>query len=245
MKTFLEVSEVELLEKNAVTYDRRALAWVPCLRDQVLIHLIFRTGCRVGEVLPLAVEDLDLGLGLVKVVKEKDRLQLFCPDCGQRLARAHKFCPGCAHPVTAAEKRLQESRRQRIIPLDSGTLAMVRRYIERGGPVMKDGRLLLFGITRVQAWRVVSLAAKRAGLGRLVNTDSGKEHGVSPHRLRDAFATHAVEVDSSTDSIRLLQEQLGHKNIGTTMRYKKLSGQEHKDWYNNLWREDGHENGES
>ncbi|MFH1484321.1 MAG: tyrosine-type recombinase/integrase [Chloroflexota bacterium] len=236
MKTHLEVSDVALLEANAVTFDRRALAWVPCLRDRLLIRLIFRTGCRVGEVLPLAVEDLDLDLGLVKVVKEKDRLQLFCPDCGQRLARAHKFCPGCAHQVTAAEKRVQETRRQRLLPLDPDIVAMLRHYIERGGPVMKDGRLLLFGMSRVLAWRVVSLAAKRAGLGRLVNTETGREHGVSPHRLRDAFATHAVDIDSSTDGIQLLQEHLDHKNIGTTMKYRKLSGEQQKDWYGKLWR---------
>jgi integrase/recombinase XerD len=236
MKTHLEVSEVELLEANAVTFDRRALAWVPCLRDRLLIRITFRTGCRVGEIVPLGVEDLDLDLGMVKVVKEKDRLQLFCPGCGIRLARSHKFCPGCAREVTAPEKRLQESRRQRIIPLDPETVAMLRHFIERGGPVMNNGRSLLFGISRVQAWRVISLAAKRAGLGPLVNPETGKERGISPHRLRDAFATHAVEIDGSTDGIRLLQEQLGHKNIGTTMKYRKLSGEEQKDWYERLWR---------
>jgi len=236
MKTYLEVSEIDLLEANAVTFDRRAQAWVPCLRDRLLIRLIFRTGCRVGEIVPLGVEDLDLDLAMVKVVKEKDRLQLFCPDCGQRLARSHKYCQGCAHELTTVEKRLQDSRRQRIIPLDPETVAMVKEFIDRGGPVMKDGRLLLFGITRVQAWRIISLAAKRAGLGPLVNPETGREHGVSPHRLRDALATHAVSVDGSTDGIRMLQEQLGHKNIGQTMRYKKVAGEEQKDWYGKLWK---------
>ena len=236
MKTFVEVSEVDLLEANAVTFDRRAQAWVPCLRNRLLIRLIFRTGCRVGEVLPLGVEDVDLDLAMAKVVKEKDRLQLFCSVCGQRLARAHRFCPGCAREVSAPEKRLQESRRQRIIPLDQETVVMLRDFIERGGPVMKNGRSLLFGISRVEAWRVISLAAKRAGLGPLVNPETGRERGVSPHRLRDAFATHAVGVDGSTDGIRLLQEMLGHKDIGQTMRYKKVAGQEQKDWYSKLWK---------
>src|SRR3990170_484333 len=235
MKTFVDVSEVDLLEANAVTFDRRAQAWVPCLRNRLLIRLIFRTGCRVGEVLPLGVEDVDLDLAMVKVVKEKDRLRLFCSNCGQRLARAHRFCPGCAREVSAPEKRLQESRRQRIIPLDQETVAMLRDFIERGGPVMKNGRSVLFGISRVEAWRGISLAAKRAGLGPLVNPETGRERGVSPHRLRDAFATHAVGVDGSTDGIRLLQEMLGHKDIGQTMRYKKVASQEQKDWYSKLW----------
>ena len=79
--------------------------------------------------------------------------------------------------------------------------------------------------------------AERAGLDNLVNAETGKVHGVSPHRLRDAFAVMAVRKDDSTDSVRMLQEQLGHANIGTTMRYRKVAGQELKDWYTRLWEE--------
>ena len=45
----------------------------------------------------------------------------------------------------------------------------------------------------------------------------------------------AVQRDDSTDSIRMLQEWLGHASIGTTMRYRKVAGQELKDWYEKLW----------
>ena len=45
----------------------------------------------------------------------------------------------------------------------------------------------------------------------------------------------AVQHDDSTDGIRMLQEWLGHANIGTTMRYRKVAGQELKDWYEKLW----------
>ena len=45
----------------------------------------------------------------------------------------------------------------------------------------------------------------------------------------------AVQRDDSTDSVRLLQEWLGHANIGTTMRYRKVAGEELKEWYENLW----------
>jgi len=79
--------------------------------------------------------------------------------------------------------------------------------------------------------------ADRAGLGNLVNPESGKLHTVSPHRLRDAFAVMAVQRDDSTDSIRMLQEQLGHVSIATTMRYRKVAGQELRQWYGRLWEE--------
>lgn len=62
-----------------------------------------------------------------------------------------------------------------------------------------------------------------------MNPETGKVHGVSPHKLRDAFAIMAVQRDDSTDSIRMLQEQLGHVNIETTMRYRKVAGKELKD----------------
>jgi len=55
--------------------------------------------------------------------------------------------------------------------------------------------------------------------------------------LRDAFATRAVKLDDSGDGVRMLQEQLGHANIGTSMRYRKVAGKELKEWYRKLWEE--------
>jgi integrase/recombinase XerD len=84
---------------------------------------------------------------------------------------------------------------------------------------------------------VVKECAERAGLPKLINPETGRLHAVSPHRLRDALAVMAVQRDDSTDGIRMLQEQLGHANIGTTMRYRKVAGQELKEWYQKLWKE--------
>jgi integrase/recombinase XerD len=33
----------------------------------------------------------------------------------------------------------------------------------------------------------------------------------------------------------MLQEHMGHKNITTTMNYRKVSGEEQKEWYSKLW----------
>jgi integrase/recombinase XerD len=81
----------------------------------------------------------------------------------------------------------------------------------------------------------VKECAIKAGLGDLAYSESGKAHHVSPHRLRDAFAILAVKKDDSGDGLRLLQEHLGHQSITTTMRYRKLSGEEQKEWYGKLW----------
>ena len=95
-----------------------------------------------------------------------------------------------------------------------------------------------FDISRHRAWQIVRDCAKKAGLPQLVNSETGKTHNISPHRLRDSFAVHAVKLDDSSDGLRMLQEHLGHQSITTTMKYRKLSGEELKEWYQRLWRGD-------
>lgn len=99
----------------------------------------------------------------------------------------------------------------------------------------RGGKTLLFGINRHRAWQIVKECADRACLPKLVNHETGRVHNVSPHRLRDAFATHAIRIDDSGDGLRLLQEHLGHASFNTTAKYRKVAGQEHRAWYDKLW----------
>lgn len=224
-KAYLEVEDVQILEQAAT-----------CLRDQLLIRLLFRLGCRISEALALRVEDVDLERGTVTIQHLKFRGKLSCPHCGARLAKAHRFCASCGHSVEMALTQGQEHRRMRTLPIDGDTLEMLRDYTHRGGPVSRGGKMLVFGINRHRGWQIVRDCAERAGLPDLVNPETGRVHGVSPHRLRDSFAVMAVKQDDSTDGIRMLQEWLGHASIGTTMRYRKVAGRELKQWYQKLWR---------
>jgi integrase/recombinase XerD len=224
VKTYLEPSEISLLENETTN-----------LRDRLLIKLLFHLGCRISEALALKVEDIDLRKGTVTVKHLKARLKLLCTGCGQRLGRSHMFCPKCGIKVEKAQAEQQERRRQRVLPVDSETLGMLKEYIERGGPVSREGKLFIFGINRHRGWQIVHTCAEKAGLPKLVNPETGRVHNVSPHRLRDCFAVMAVHHDDSTDGVRMLQEWLGHTHIGTTMRYRKVAGRELKDWYEKLW----------
>ena len=171
----------------------------------------------------------------------KARLRLFCPGCNARLGKTHTFCPKCGGKVDKALTQEQEHRRMRTLPIDGDTLEMLKDYIQWGEPVSQKGKLMIFGINRHRAWQVVRDCAEQAGLPDMVNPETGKVHGVSPHRLRDAFAVHAVKLDDSGDGLRLLQEHLGHASFNTTAKYRKVAGEEHREWYQKLWQkgEDG------
>lgn len=224
MKTYLEPGEIELLIKAATN-----------LRDKLLVLLLFHLGCRISEALALTTQDIDFSAGTVTIQHLKCRLRLSCPECEARLGASHTFCPKCGNKISAALMQQQEHRRQRILPVDRDTLDTLKHYIERGGPVSREGRLLIFGINRHRAWQIVRECADKAGLTELLNPETGKKHGVSPHRLRDAFAVHAMKLNDSGDGLRLLQEHLGHASFNTTAKYRKVAGEEHRTWYQKLW----------
>jgi integrase/recombinase XerD len=200
-----------------------------------LVRLLSHLGCRVSEALGITVNDIDFEQGTVTIVHLKKRIKLSCSNCRARLSRTARFCPSCGSMVEQAVVNEREHRHHRVLPLDENTLPMLREYIERGGPVGKNGHQLLFGLTREYAWLIIKNCATRAGLDQLVNPNTGGVRGISPHRLRDAFATHAIKFDGSTDGLRLLQEHLGHQSIATTMKYRKVSGDKHREWYQRLW----------
>jgi integrase/recombinase XerD len=225
VKAYLEPVEVERLEKTA-----------EYLRDKLLIRLLFHLGCRVSEALGIRVDDIDFRQGTVTIEHLKARIKLSCPRCGASLGKTHKFCPVCGMKIDKAISQEKEHRRYRSLPVDGSTLSLIKEYVGRGGAKAKDGQKFLFSLTRHRAWQIVRDCAEKAGLPKLVNVESGKKHNVSPHQLRDAFAVHAVKLDDSGDGLRLLQEHLGHQSITTTMKYRKVSGEEQKEWYQKLWK---------
>jgi len=231
-KAYLETEEVVALQ-NAATN----------LRDRLLIRLLSHLGCRITEALNISVEDIDFGNSTVSILHLKTGLKFSCPNCGAGISKGYTFCPKCGAKAVEAIARQFEHRRQRILPVDDKTLAMIKEYVKRGGPVERNGKKLVFGINRHRAWQIIKECAERAGLPKLVNPESGMVHNVSPHRLRDFLAVRAMKVNDSGDGLRMLQEHLVHASFNTTARYRKVSGEEHKDWYLKLW--DNEEDGNS
>lgn len=164
MKVYLEPFEVERMEEQAT-----------CLRDKLLIRLLFHLGCRVSEALGLRVEDIDFERGSVVIRHLKARTKLFCPHCGARLSITHTFCPKCGTKTGKALTQEQEHRRLRTLPVDSETLAVLQDYIRRGGPVSRKANTLIFGINRHRAWQIVRDCAQRADLGEADEPGDWKE----------------------------------------------------------------------
>jgi len=224
MKAYLEIEEVQQLE-NAAT----------CPRDKLLIRVLSRLGCRISEALALQVSDIDFARRTVTILHLKKRIRLLCPKCKASLGRRHQFCPECGDEVGEAMRRQQEQRHIRVLPVDKQTLDMLEDYIGRTPSTLADDSVPVFSLNRHRAWQIVRDCARRASLPDLLNPETGRVRGVSPHRLRDAFSVHAMKLDDSGDALRLLQEHLGHASFNTTAKYRKVAGEEHRRWYEGLW----------
>jgi len=223
MKVYLEFTDIALMEERAQSQ-----------RDKLLIRLLSRLGCRISEVLAIKAWDIDVEQSTVMILHLKRRINISCLRCRTKLGNRHQYCPVCGNRVNDTLKRQQEKRRIRVLPIDQGSMDMLRDYLSHDKSYA-DGNKLLFHISRHRAWQIVRECAMRAGLPSLINPETGKIRGASPHRLRDAFSVHAMKLNDTGDGLRLLQEHLGHASFNTTAKYRKIAGAEHRVWYDRLW----------
>jgi integrase/recombinase XerD len=116
--------------------------------------------------------------------------------------------------------------KERVVPIGAKAIDAVRRYLERGRPVLVRGRPVaqLFvnfrgeGLTRQGLYKIVRRHASSAGLA----------DKMSPHTLRHTFATHLL---AGGCDLRSVQEMLGHADVATTQLYTHLSSERLKDVY--------------
>jgi len=106
--------------------------------------------------------------------------------------------------------------RTRVVPIGEPARDWTNRYLAEMRPQLArfpDGRdehrLLVSGggrpLERVAVWQIVKKYAGLAGL-----------EGIHPHMLRHSFATHLVQGGAD---LRIVQDLLGHSDIGTTQIY--------------------------
>ncbi len=109
--------------------------------------------------------------------------------------------------------------KERVVPLGRNAAQAIQRYLESGRPrlVSRKSPSVLFlsqrgtGFARVTIWKRIKDKVRRSGITR----------NITPHMLRHSFATHLLEHGAD---LRVIQELLGHANIGTTEIYTHVAG---------------------
>ena len=109
--------------------------------------------------------------------------------------------------------------KERVVPVGRTAVTALNRFIEAGRPklitpkspanVFLNRRGTPFA--SVTLWLRIKNRVKRTGI----------ERNITPHMLRHSFATHLLEHGAD---LRVIQELLGHANIGTTEIYTHVTG---------------------
>jgi len=110
--------------------------------------------------------------------------------------------------------------KERIVPVGGQAILAIRNYLHGGrSRLAKDhsgGELFLSKrgtpISRKMIWVLVKEYARRAGI----------EKNLTPHGLRHSFATHLLMGGAD---VRVVQEMLGHADVGTTQIYTHVESQ--------------------
>ena len=108
---------------------------------------------------------------------------------------------------------LGKGSKERLVPVGKAALEAIKLYLQESRPKLNrrnDERMFLSRtgrpLDRIALWMLVEKYGRSCGLLK----------DVSPHTLRHCFATHLI---GGGADLRVVQELLGHSDIGTTQIY--------------------------
>jgi integrase/recombinase XerD len=144
--------------------------------------------------------------------------------CGLRASEAAGVRTDDVKPSLGVVLVTGKGDKQRLVPVGKPALAAIERYLREARPMLArgghdGGRLLLSRtgrpLERVAVWQLVKRHAAAAGIEKAY-----------PHALRHSFATHLL---AGGADLRVVQELLGHADIGTTQIYTHVDRSRLKD----------------
>ena len=178
------------------------------------------TAGRRGRTLPHVLSEKDVVSLLTSPpegtrdgLRDRAILELFYA-CGLRVSELADLPLDGLRFEEALVKCLGKGSKVRLVPMGSTSETAMRRYLTQSRPKYNPGPseqhvfLNKFGegFSREGIWAIVKRYAKKVGLA----------DGVSPHWLRHSFASHLL---ANGAPVRIIQEMLGHADIGTTQIY--------------------------
>ena len=173
-------------------------------RDVLLVRIPWRSGIRVSELIGIRIQDIDFDNRAIVIKVQKMR---------KRDGKAIE--------------------RRRVVPIDQGTLDMVREYLEWRKQFPYKGDLLL-PITRQRVDQIYWKLGRRAGIKEIGDPAVSKHRKLHPHVLRHSFAIHCIKHGMSVER---LQKILGHSSPTTTSVYLQFSAADLHEDYDKIWEE--------
>lgn len=133
--------------------------------------------------------------------------------CGLRVSEAVSLTMNRVDLETGSIRVLGKGNKERIVPIASGSLPLLKSYVSTIRPLYLKGKTNLFLINRFGrkiTARYVEEMLHRACLA------AGIDKHITPHKLRHSYATHLLQGGAD---LRSIQEMLGHSDIQTTEIY--------------------------
>ena len=159
----------------------------------------------------LALPDLTTPLGL----RDKAMLELIYA-CGLRVSELLSLTLHDIHADLGFLRCLGKGDKERIIPVGSLALQALENYLAQARASLLKGQKTpqLFvnhhgrRLTRQGFWKIIKEYGHRLGLE------------ITPHTMRHSVATHLL---ANGADLRMVQELLGHSDIGTTQIYTHVA----------------------
>jgi len=175
-------------------------------RDRAILELFYASGLRLGELVGVGLEDVNLSSRVVRVLGKggKERIVPF----NRSTEAAIRAWLNDRESVAAAVRPPSRTRFG-----VTGKVIKSRRGVDPLFLNYQGGRLSTRSVDRLVRKYVAACSTR---------------FGISPHALRHSFATHLLERGAD---LRVIQELLGHARLSTTQRYTHVNAAQLLDAY--------------